>query len=120
MAKILIVDDEIYIREMLRKALTTQGHVVSESSDGNNALTTLKENPVDLVIIDLVMPHKGGLETLIEIREHNRNIKLIAISGKIEISGDSIKALAKQFKVDRVLPKPFDLDDLLKMVRELT
>lgn len=120
MANILIVDDETYIRELLKKALTTDGHKVMEAYNGHEAIRLVKEQEIDLVIIDLVMPHKGGLETLMEIRETNHNIKLIAISGKIETSSDSIRSMARQFNVDKVLPKPFDVDHLLRMVRELT
>jgi DNA-binding response OmpR family regulator len=120
MACILIVDDEIYIRELLQKTLSAEGHRALEARNGHEALETLKNQEVDLMIIDLVMPHKGGLETLMEIRDFNKNIKLIAISGKIETSSDSIRMMASQFQVDEVLPKPFDLDKLLKTVRELT
>jgi len=120
MACILIVDDEIYIRELVKKVLTPKGHKVLEADNGHNAITALQENNVDLVITDLVMPGKGGIETLMEIRETNNTIKIIAISGKIETSSDSIRTMASQFNVDRVLPKPFDVDKLVKMVSELT
>lgn len=116
MAQILIVDDEIYIRELIRKALNTHGHSVIEAENGHEALKSLHEHKIDIVIIDLVMPQKGGLETLMEIRDYNPELKIIIISGKIETSSDSIQMLATQFNVEAVLAKPFDIDEMLKTV----
>jgi len=119
MAQVLVVDDEVYIRELIKKTLVSQGHTVVEASNGHAAIETLESHAVDIAIVDLVMPEKGGLETLMEIRDINRRIKLIAMSGKIQTGGDSIKGLAQQFQIDAVLAKPFDIDDLIRLVREM-
>jgi len=119
MAKILVVDDEIYIRELIKKALNSRGHTIVDFDNGIDGINYVKENPVDVAIIDLVMPLKGGIETLIEIRDTNRNIKIIAISGKIETKADAIQGLAQQFNVDQVLSKPFDVDEIIQIVEDL-
>lgn len=119
MAKILVVDDEVYIRELIKRALSTHGHTIVDFDNGIDGINYVKENSVDVAIIDLVMPMKGGIETLIEIRDSNRNIKIIAISGKIETKADAIQGLAHQFNVDKVLSKPFDVDEIIQIVEEL-
>ena len=119
MAKILVVDDEIYIRELIKRALSTRGHTIIDFDNGIDGIKYVKENSVDVAIIDLVMPMKGGIETLIEIRDSNRKIKIIAISGKIETKADAIQGLAQQFNVDKVLSKPFDVDEIIQIVEEL-
>jgi len=120
MAHVLVVDDEMYIRELIKKTLCNQGHSVIEAENGEKALKVLKEKLVDIAIVDLVMPHKGGIETLMEIRDFDPGIKLIAVSGKINTGGDSIKVLAQQFKIDAVLAKPFDLDELIQLIQDMT
>jgi len=119
MANILVVDDEVYIRELIKKALNSRGHTIVDFDNGIDGINYIKENPVDVAIIDLVMPLKGGIETLIEIRDTNRNIKIIAISGKIETRADAIQGLAQQFNVDQVLSKPFDVDEIIQIVEDL-
>lgn len=119
MAQILVVDDEVYIRELIKSALSPRGHVVTDFDNGNDAIEYVKHNPIDVAIIDLVMPQKGGIETLMEMRDSNRDIKIIAISGKIETKADAIRGLAQQFNVDKVLSKPFDIDELIQLVEEL-
>ena len=116
MANVLVVDDEIYIRELIKKVLTSHGHKVLEAQNGHTAMDILNANRIDVAIIDLVMPEKGGIETMMEIRETNEQIKLIAISGKISTVNDSIQGLAQQFHVDAVLSKPFDIDQLLNLI----
>jgi len=119
MARILVVDDEIYIRELIKKALSSLGHRVFEAENGEQAMEVLRSHQFDLAIVDLVMPHKGGIETLVEVRDSDKGIKLIAISGKIQTDKESIQNLAQQFKVDRVLSKPFDVNDLIELVQIL-
>ncbi len=120
MARILVVDDEFYIRELIKKALKTRNHSIIDFDNGVDAINYIKENSIDVAIIDLVMPQKGGIETLMEIRDSNHNIKIIAISGKIETKADAIQGLAQQFHVDKVLSKPFDVDEMIQLVEELT
>ncbi len=120
MANILVVDDEVYIRELIKTALSPHGHEVVDFDNGIEAIEYVKANPIDVAIIDLVMPQKGGIETLMEIRDSNRNIKIVAISGKIETKADAIQGLAQQFNVDRVLSKPFDIDEMIQLVQELS
>jgi DNA-binding response OmpR family regulator len=119
MPTILVVDDEVYIRDLIKKALKDSEYTILEASEGNQAQEILRSNDVDIMIIDLVMPHKGGIETFMETRESNRDIKIIAISGKIRTENDSIQELAQQFRVDAVLSKPFDLGELRTKVKAL-
>jgi len=119
MAHVLILDDELEIRKLVRKVLSTHNHTVLEAENANQAISILRENHVDIAIVDLVLPRKGGIETLMEIREFNKQIKLVAMSGKIQTEGELMKRIADQFKVDAVLAKPFDIDRLLKLVQDL-
>lgn len=119
MAIILVVDDEVYIRELIKTALSSRGHHIVDFDNGVDAIEYVKGNQIDVAIVDLVMPKKGGIETLMEIRDSNRNIKIVAISGKIETQADAIQGLAQQFNVDKVLSKPFDIDEMIQLIQEL-
>jgi len=120
MAHILIVDDEVHIRKMLNKALSLYNHSILEASNGEAALDIIKHQHIDIVIIDLVMPQKGGLETVMDIRQMNKKVKLIAISGKIPTDSHSLKALTQQFQVDSVIAKPLDIDEMIRLIDEMS
>ncbi len=119
MAAILIVDDEKLMRTMIARSLLRLGYETSEAENGLEALSLLEKNTYALIIIDLIMPEKGGIETLIEVHRLYPSTKRIAISGKVETSNDSIQELARQFNVDAVFAKPFEIFDLLKKVETL-
>jgi DNA-binding response OmpR family regulator len=123
MARILFVDDEPLIREEAVQVLLRDGHKVVQASDGREAIKMFETVPVDIVILDIVMPNQDGLETIAQIREHDddaKNVKIIAIS-----SGGHLKKRsaylewAKSFGADRVLPKPFSLPELRAAVKEI-
>lgn len=120
MGAILIVDDDGNLRKMISKGLARLGYQPMEAENGIIALDVLRENEVSVIIMDLIMPEKGGIETLMEVHDRYPDIKLIAISGKVETDSDSIKGIAEQFGVDAVFPKPFEIFDLLKKVQELS
>ncbi len=117
--KILIADDEIYIRELIKRSLAEDDYEIFEASNGNEAIDILEKESINLLIIDIVMPHKGGIETLIELREHNSSLKIIAITGKIATNRDSVQGIAKQFNLDMVLEKPFDMFEFTQTVQSL-
>ena len=117
MAKILVVDDEELVRQMLRHTLEYAGFEVQEAENGLEAIEKHKNNPADLIIIDIIMPEKEGIETIIEIRRAYSDIKLIAISGFGEDS--PYLMMAKHLGADFILDKPFSSDDLLKKVKIL-
>ena len=119
MAAILIVDDEELMRKMIAKSLLRLGYKISEAGNGLEALDLLKKHPFDLIIMDLIMPEKGGIETLIDLNRLYPSIKRIAISGKVETSLDSIQELAQQFNIDAVFAKPFEIFDLLEKIEAL-
>ena len=81
MARILLVEDDEAVREILRKALVLAGHEVEEAQNGNVALAAYRRQASDVVITDLVMPEKDGLETIMELRRLDPAVKVIAISG---------------------------------------
>ncbi len=119
MAVVLIADDETYIRDLIRRALPASEYTVLEASEGNETLETLKTSKVDILILDLVMPQKGGIETFMEIREQNKDLKIIVITGKIKTEDDAIQGLTEHFGVDAVLNKPFDIEELSRLVEEM-
>jgi len=120
MARILVLDDEEHMREAVRLALERDGHEISEVSDGATALSLFRDQRMDIVITDLVMPHKDGAEVIRDIRKLSSTVKIIALSGR---GGICIKAnldRALMTGAARALMKPCDFDELRRTVRELS
>jgi len=117
--RILIVDDEDQMRSMLRQMLKSPGYEISEASNGKIALRLCKDRQTDLIITDLIMPEKEGIETIVEIKRSFPEIKIIAISGGGQNDPETYLELAKKLGAERTLAKPFEMKELLKTVEDL-
>ncbi len=117
--KILVVDDENSIRLLLKIALEKRGYQVSEAENGKIAINYLQRHPADLMIIDMIMPEKEGIETIREVRKTNAKIKIIAVSGGGLLGPDAYLMLAGTLGADATMPKPIALKDLLQQVSSL-
>ncbi len=119
MAAILVVDDEIGIRRVIRGLLDGGGYEIHEASSGEQALARLRSRGFDLVIMDVMMPGKGGLDTLLEIHEEFPKLKVIVMSGKFDVSSSTFQGLASHFGASCILPKPIDPKLLSEKVASL-
>lgn len=119
MACILIVDDDLVIREQLRVWLEDAGHRVLDAGGGSEGIRCMQENQVDLLIIDVMMPDKGGIETLMELHRDFPRLKTIVMSGFAPTEADSFKLLAERFGAARIFHKPLDRPLFLKAVSDL-
>ena len=119
MASILIIDDDPQILVMLGQILEREGHEVVEASNGKEGLKLYRENPTDLVITDLIMPEKEGIETIMELRRHFPDVKIIAISGGGQIDAEQYLSMAQKLGVEKTFAKPVVRAELLKVLREL-
>jgi len=119
MALILIIDDETKIREVLRQILERAGYEVMEASDGREGINLYRERQADLIITDIVMPKKDGLETITDLRIEFPGSKIIAISGGGRLDPKPYLELAEGFGADRLLTKPFGHEELLEAVQDL-
>ena len=115
MAYILVADDSVTIRRRLRELLEEIGHQVIEASNGNEALEMLETHAVDLIVLDIVMPEKDGIETLIELSRRSIDLPVIAMSGTKSGAVDYLET-AKKFGADHVVDKPFSPKDILDLV----
>lgn len=116
MARILVVDDEPDICEILLEILRQAGHQVRVASDGDSALAVLRGEPFDLILTDIFMPGKEGIETIMEIHRDFPGVKIIAMSGgghsgELHYLKDAIELGAV-----RTLFKPFREGEVLKVV----
>ena len=120
MARILIIDDNAKVLDTYCKILESAGYEVVVATNGNEGIRTFKEEPLDLVITDIFMPEKEGLETIRELKRDFPDVKIIAISGgvNIEPEEEDYLKMAKQFGAMCTLAKPIDLEKLLKTARE--
>jgi DNA-binding response OmpR family regulator len=120
MTKILIVEDDQQLREMLKQLLEGESFEVIDSGDGEEAIKTLHENEVDLMITDIIMPEKDGVSLVRDLRKQFPDLKIIAISGgSRHIDPQNPLKIVEKMGVDRTLTKPFKLSELLDVVREL-
>jgi DNA-binding response OmpR family regulator len=120
MPRVLVVDDDLQMREMLGVILERKGYDVMTVPDGKLAVQLQKKSPFDLVITDIIMPEKEGLETISELRHSYPCLKIIAISGGGRYRPDGYLDLARQLGADRILAKPFGSWEILSAVSELT
>jgi len=113
---ILIVDDEPGIRELLGIMLESSGHTVATAEDGIQAPKVMATRAIDVVITDLLMPERDGLEFITEVRKKYPSVKIIAMSGGGHIARDSYLRIAKTFGAHFLLEKPFNQSDVLAAV----
>jgi len=120
MAKILIVDDDEQLREMLKQALEKEEYEVVGSDNGEDAIRILRKNQIDLIITDIIMPEKDGMSLILELRRNYPDLQIIAISGGARhIDPQNPLNIAKKLGAHFTFTKPFKLNDLLGAVREL-
>jgi CheY-like chemotaxis protein len=119
MTHILLIDDDEQFRTMLRQLMERNGYEVTEASGGKEGIRLYRESPTDLVITDLIMPGKDGIETIQELKKEFPDIKVIAISGGGRLGPQDYLHLAKMLGARRTLTKPINLTELLKAIEEI-
>jgi PAS domain S-box-containing protein len=113
---VLVADDEISVRTFLRTALESAGYRVTEAADGKEVMDHVRSQPVDLVISDLVMPGREGIETIQALRRELPEVPIIAMSGAFD---GGFSPLVKMLGADGILGKPFSYETLLATVSEV-
>ncbi|MEN6445213.1 MAG: response regulator [Candidatus Cloacimonas sp.] len=119
MAKILVVEDDTSFRNVLVQMLKNAGYFVQQAGDGNQAIEICDEFNPDLVLTDIIMPNKEGLETIQDLMASKPNIKIIAMSGGSKYGPSSYLPLAKELGAKAVLQKPFMRDEMIKVIEEV-
>ena len=117
MGRILVIDDDDNFRSMLCTALKQAGYTVVEAHNGHEGCELQRMEPVDLVVTDIRMPEREGLETIQALRQEFPEIKIIAISGGV--GPLNFLPLARKFGALGTLQKPFSLQQLYEVLREV-
>ncbi len=117
--RILVIDDEPTALDLLRKILEMQEYEVLSAVNGQEGVELFRQQPCDLVITDMVMPVKDGLQTILDLRSYVPELPVIAISGGGTISKERYLAVAGY--LDRVITiaKPFTIEDITEAVATL-
>ncbi len=119
MSTVLLVDDDVMVRQLLRRNLERAGYRITEASNGLEALELFDADPPHLVLTDIMMPVMNGLEMMVEMRRRRPGIPLIAITGCVG-QGDAMLLLARDLGASRAFAKPIDMRALLLAVAELS
>lgn len=121
MANVLIIEDDYDIRVYFQKILERHGYAVSSAADGNEGLKKFWRDSFDVVITDMLMPEKDGVEVIQAIRERDKDIPIIAMSGggsHPEFAAGYLN-IAEQLGASITFAKPVDPEHILQAVREL-
>ena len=119
MSNILIIDDDFQLRKMLRQMLERSGYEVAEASDGDMGIKACREDDFDLVITDIVMPNKEGIETIMELKRAYPEIKILAMSGGGRNKPEDYLFMAEKLGAEQTLSKPFEREDFLGKVSKI-
>jgi YesN/AraC family two-component response regulator len=118
MDTILVIDDEVGMRKVMRRMIEMAGYSVVEARDGKQGLRLFRETPIEVVITDIFMPEKEGLELIPEMKRERPAAKIIAVSGgSSRLGAFSPLPAAKGLGASCVLDKPFTQQQLLDAVR---
>lgn len=119
MGRILIIEDDDQVRTLLQLALESEDHEVYTAENGNEGLRIYREQLTELVITDIIMPEKEGIETIIELHREFPNLKIIAISGGGRVHSGDYLAMAKKLGAVKTFSKPIDIPRFLQSISEL-
>jgi DNA-binding NtrC family response regulator len=118
MASILLVEDDEQMRNLLSDILRREGYEVVVAQDGQEAVRLYHQRPTDLIVTDLLMPEKEGLEMIIELHRSHPELRIIAMTGGGDMNPDALLKMASFFGAWRILHKPFSLGAFLHAVDE--
>ncbi len=116
MGRILVIDDDPNLRRTMRKILEREGHAVQEAENGLTGIRIVEEEPPDLVVTDLLMPEKEGIETIVELRERFPSIGIVAVSGAGGVTDRGPLIDAELFGADAALSKPFSIEEFIAAI----
>jgi len=117
--KILLIDDDPHFREMFAELLIRNGYKVIETSDGRYASDLYKEHAPALVITDIIMPEKEGIETILDLKKKYKDLKIIAISGGGRTNAlDNLRS-ARLLGASHTFEKPFINNEILSTIKDL-
>ena len=119
MARILVIDDDVQVRGAVRRILERAGHTVEDVGNGDAGLRAHRERLADLIITDIFMPERDGIETVRELRRESPQVKIIVISGGDRTQTMDLRKDAELLGAARSLRKPFELSELVRAVGEL-
>ncbi|MDP8298816.1 MAG: response regulator [Candidatus Tantalella remota] len=120
MARIIVIDDDYDFRSILKTILENEGYEVEAAESGDEGIKMFTENPADLVITDIIMPGKEGIETMVELHKTFPDAKVIAMSGGgFQGPMDYLEGATLLGGALRTFTKPFRMKAMLKAVKEL-
>ncbi len=119
MKTILVIDDDVQFRTMMVEMLERKQFVVYAAADGEEGIRIWQDLQPDLVITDIIMPNKEGIETILSLKRKNKDAKIIAISGGGRTNAQDNLRSAKLLGASLTLSKPFDNGELIRAVQEL-
>ena len=119
MPKILLVDDDALVRDSLAIALESAGYEVVPAVNGDEGLKALASETFDLVVLDMLMPEREGIETIREIRQTGQLVPVLAISGGDKTGWSDFLRMASALGANDTLAKPFTASELLRRVERL-
>lgn len=119
MATILVIEDDREVREYLVEVLHRAGHKVRAAANGRDGVAMFRELPAQVVITDIIMPEKDGIETILDLRREHPRLKVIAISGGGRSTPENYLHSARLLGADRAFRKPFSNEEILTAVAEL-
>tara|TARA_B100001989_G_scaffold252842_1_gene236523 strand:+ start:521 stop:886 length:366 start_codon:yes stop_codon:yes gene_type:complete len=117
--KFLVIDDDELVRTMICSVLRNRKCTVYEAVNGEEGVKLAKEHSPNFVITDMLMPDKEGIQTIIEIKALNPDIKIIAMSGGGEKKNMTFLEMAKKVGAHKLLKKPFKPSELFETIKEL-
>ncbi len=119
MPRILLIDDDDQLRGLLQAILEGAGYEVNTASDGKQGVHRFRDKRADLAIVDIFMPEKEGLETIVELKQIDPNVKAVAISGGGLRLDMEFLDHAKTFGAEHAMEKPLNPQELLDIVHKM-
>ena len=119
MSHVLVVDDNDDFRSLLKMALEREGFHVATAANGQDALVALRSRPAEVMVTDIFMPGKEGIETISEVRKQFPAMRIVAMSGRPSATDFDPLSIAAELGAAKTLKKPFDIDELIDAVRRL-
>lgn len=119
MPSILLIDDDLELLRQMAAAFTAAGYQVQAAPDGEVGLARFRGAPTDLVVTDIIMPNREGIETIVALKRASPTVKVVAISGGYRVAPADFLHLAQHVGADGGLAKPFRLARLIELCARL-